>query len=329
MARDRANINTGIWTDDEFIDITRDEQWLYFLLMTDPKLSYAGVTDWRPGRLAQRSSNTTKEDIEQAGAMLQAGRYIFIDEDTEEVLVRSFLRHDGLLKQPRLGVSMFNAYGSIASKDIRKVVIHELKRLHDEFPDWKAFGVEQVKELLKRSSADMSELGLEFTPSFTPGFTPNQSSTQAMHTSTATSTATSTSKDVEGSGESQSRAVRLPDGWQPRDAHKKFAAENNLDIENEVANFRDHAQANDRRQKDWDAAFRMWLRKSTEFQARRPQQPQQHMTASQRRLQEGYEREQRILNGELSFDNTDNPYLQPRPPRQAIEGGTTWTPEQQ
>lgn len=126
-----------------------------------------------------------------------------------------------------------------------------------------------------------------------------------------------------------SRSVRLPDGWHPRDAHKKFAAENNLDIEIEAANFRDHAQANDRRQKDWDAAFRMWLRKSTEFQARRPQQPQQHhMTASQRRLQEGYEREQRILNGELNFDNTDNPYLQPRQPRQAIEGGTTWTPEQ-
>ena len=290
MARDRANINTGIWTDDEFIDISRDEQWLYFLLMTDPKLSYAGVTDWRPGRIAQRSSNTTKEDIEQAGAMLQAGRYIFIDEDTEEVLVRSFLRHDGLLKQPRLGVSMFNAYGSIASKDIRKVVIHELKRLHDEFPEWKAFGVDKVRELLKLSSADMSE----FTPSVTPGFTPNATQGQGMHTSTATST--STSKDVEGSGESQSRAVRLPDGWQPRDAHKKFAAENNLDIENEVANFRDHAQANDRRQKDWDAAFRMWLRKSTEYQARRPAQ-QPHMTADQRRMQIGLEREQRIQQG--------------------------------
>jgi len=53
---------------------------------------------------------------------------------------------------------------------------------------------------------------------------------------------------------------------------------------------------------------------------RRPTQTQQHLTASQRRLQEGYEREQRILNGELSFDNSDNPYLQPRPTR-AIEGG--------
>src|SRR5699024_6166012 len=53
-----------------------------------------------------------------------------------------------------------------------------------------------------------------------------------------------------------------------------------------------------------------------------------NMTASQRRLQEGYEREQRILNGELSFDNPDNPYLQPRQPRQAIEGGSSWTNKQ-
>lgn len=69
--------------------------------------------------------------------------------------------------------------------------------------------------------------------------------------------------------------------------------------------------------------------KNRMFQERNRPAQHQHMTASQRRLQEGYEREQRILTGELSFDNTDNPYLQPRPPRQAIEGGTTWTNEPQ
>lgn len=65
-------------------------------------------------------------------------------------------------------------------------------------------------------------------------------------------------------------------------------------------------------------------------QALAGQKPQaHHMTASQRRLQEGHDREQRILNGELSFDHTNNPYLQPRPTRRAIEGGTTWTNEPQ
>lgn len=223
MARDRANINTGIWSDDEFIDITQSEQWLYFLLMTDPKLSYAGVTDWRPGRLAQRSKDTTRQGIEDAGNRLQAGHYILIDEDTEEVLVRSFMRHDGLLKQPRLGVSMFNAYGAVYSKKIRKVIIHELKKLRDEFPDWKAFGVEQVQELFKNESASISEfvegftppldegltpeltppvgdgfgagLGDRFGPGFTPGFGSNRSQADPLATSTATSTSTSSKED--------------------------------------------------------------------------------------------------------------------------------------
>ena len=69
--------------------------------------------------------------------------------------------------------------------------------------------------------------------------------------------------------------------------------------------------------------------KTRMLQSRNRQPNQPHMTASQRRLQEGYEREQRILNGELDFTNTDNPYMQPRPQRQAIEGGNPWTPEQQ
>src|SRR5699024_12062525 len=32
---------------------------------------------------------------------LQSARFVFVDESTDEVLIRSFLRHDGLLKQPR------------------------------------------------------------------------------------------------------------------------------------------------------------------------------------------------------------------------------------
>lgn len=269
MARDRANINTGIWTDDEFIDITRDEQWLYFLLMTDPQLSYAGVTDWRPGRLAQRSSDTTKDDIEQAGARLQAGRYIFIDEETEEVLIRSFLRHDGLLKQPRLGVSMFNAYGSIASKDIRKVVIHELKRLHDEFPEWKAFGVDKVRELFKLSSADMSEFTQGFTPPLTPGFgpgfTPNQSSPQASHTSTATSTATSPSIEGDTQGDEKEKAqpaTSIPKDWMPTKAHADRAREKNVDLHEEAEKFRNHALSVDRKAVRWNNAFTNWLIKA-------------------------------------------------------------------
>jgi hypothetical protein len=51
----------------------------------------------------------------------------------------------------------------------------------------------------------------------------------------------------------------LPVAWLPSDANEAFARDNNLDLDHELAQFKAHAAANDRRQRDWDAAFRMWL----------------------------------------------------------------------
>jgi hypothetical protein len=51
----------------------------------------------------------------------------------------------------------------------------------------------------------------------------------------------------------------LPDDWTPKPSHVKYAADNGIDGRHEEAQFRAHAAANDRRQRDWDAAFRGWL----------------------------------------------------------------------
>jgi hypothetical protein len=51
----------------------------------------------------------------------------------------------------------------------------------------------------------------------------------------------------------------LPADWAPNPSHVLLARERGVDGRHEEAQFRAHAQANDRRQRDWDAAFRMWL----------------------------------------------------------------------
>lgn len=265
MARDRANINTNIWTDTHWRALTSEQQWLYELLLTHPELNYTGVADWRPGRLAQYASDKSRQDIERIGAELQAERFVFIDEDTEEVLVRSFLRHDGLLKQPRLSVSMVNAFGAVASKSIREVIVHEMKRLYSESPEWKAFENVRVMALLKLPASPMENFTLGLTPeltlSFTPELTPNAGQAQALHTTTATSTATPT--DVGGVGEGRRKPERpIPDAWATNSAHIKFGKENNLDVIAESERFIFHATANDRRLRNWDAGFRMWLTKA-------------------------------------------------------------------
>lgn len=57
-------------------------------------------------------------------------------------------------------------------------------------------------------------------------------------------------------------AKPLPEDWAPNDDHLALARERGVDPAAELANFRDHAAANDRRQVDWDASFRTWLRRA-------------------------------------------------------------------
>jgi hypothetical protein len=265
MARDRANINTNLWVDPDWRDLDDAEQRLYMLLTTHPSLSYAGVADWRPGRLAAMSRNGSREGIELAAKGLQAKRFVFIDEGTEEILIRSFLRHDGLLKQPKLAVSMANAFGAVASREIQMIIVNELQRLNTEHPDWKAFEVAQVKVLLKLEGKDMAN----FTHRFTPSFTPKPAQAQALPTATTTSTTTSTV--VEGSGESRKKpASRLSASWAPNEAHTQYAATEGIALDFQAERFRTHAEANDRRIVNWDAAFKNWLLKAERKTATKP-----------------------------------------------------------
>jgi len=54
-------------------------------------------------------------------------------------------------------------------------------------------------------------------------------------------------------------STRLPDSWLPGEASVIFARHNRIDLNYEVGQFRAHAAANDRKQADWNAAFRLWL----------------------------------------------------------------------
>lgn len=256
MARDRANINTAIHTDQDWRDLTIAEQHFYWLLSTHPDLNYVGVVDWRTARLSAMAADATREGIQSTAESLQAKRFVLIDEGTEEILVRSFMRHDGLLKQPKLSISMVNAYGSVASKMIREVVTFELQRLYAEFPEWAAFRQEKVMSLVKGKGTDMAEFTRDFTPAVTPPFTLNAAQADPLPTTTATTTTTETS-----SRRSPERSI--PDGWKPNSGHQERAEAKHLDVSFLAEAFRNHAEANDRRVRDWDAAFRNWILKAT------------------------------------------------------------------
>lgn len=181
MARDHARINIAIWQDDDWRELPPPAQHLYTTLLTHPKLDYAGVVEWRPGRLAAMSKGWAIEDVEAAGDCLEARLFIVRDEATEECLVRSFVRFDGLMKQPRMAVSFANAFAGTSSTDIRGVIVHEAQKLRDADPNLGGWGKPQVQELLTKRAIDPRSRTLPIDPfrdGFTHRFTPSLGETR-------------------------------------------------------------------------------------------------------------------------------------------------------
>lgn len=263
MAREVANVQVSLWGNPEWKGLGVVEQWLYLHLMSHPTLSYAGVVTWLPKRFAASSAGLTVEQVEAAAAGLQAARFVFVDDETDEILIRSFLRHDGLLKQPKLSVSMVNAFSAIASLKIQRVVVRELQKLADEFPYWKAFESEKVQVILKYEGADMSEFTPDVTPGFTQGFTPGftLNASQDLPLPTATATTTSSKEDIGRAN----RARQMPKDWTPTEAHAKKAKESNLNLDFEVEQFTNHHLSKGSTFKDWNRAFSTWLGNAVKF----------------------------------------------------------------
>jgi len=100
------------------------------------------------------------------------------------------------------------------------------------------------------------------------------------------------------------RGMRLPDEWAPNATCYLTGADLGFSREEvcRIADlFRDHAQANGRRQVDWQAAFRMWLRNELAFRSRFGR-PQDSNSTSDRRSASGREaaaakRNERAMRG--------------------------------
>lgn len=168
MARQFAQVNLSIWDDDDWLDLTPGAQHLYLTLLAHPTLSFAGVADWRPGRIMAMSKRWTAEAFYKAAFELSDAHYIVIDAGTEEVLLRSFLRHDAVLKQPRLAVSVTKAFSMIASRKLRQAVVFELQRLMRDEPALKCWSDQRMLNVAAQEAVDSRTLDTDFEVTYDP-----------------------------------------------------------------------------------------------------------------------------------------------------------------
>jgi hypothetical protein len=249
-----------MWADQDWRDCPQGAQHLYMLLLSHPTLSYAGVADWKPGRIAAMTAGKTAADVIADAQELRQRFFVLVDDESEEVLIRSFIKHDGLMKQPKLTVSMTNAYAAVASREIREVIAFEVQKLHAAEPALNAWSVKQVETLLKAKGSDIHELPLGFTPALTPGFTPKGGQAQGLPTSTSTTTATASPPRPKAGGKKPD--VRIPADWVPTASHYERAKTLGVDIVKEIEAFKNHAETYDRHAANWNAAFTTWLGKA-------------------------------------------------------------------
>lgn len=128
MARAQARVFTSIWSNPDFTGLTERAQRLYLLILSQPNLSYAGVLPFTLKRWACLAADSTTKALERCLAELLTARFVLYDSTTDELMVRSFLRHDGVLKSPNLCRAMVRDYNAVLSKKIREAIAKEVPR---------------------------------------------------------------------------------------------------------------------------------------------------------------------------------------------------------
>jgi hypothetical protein len=271
MAREHARVKLSIWEDDDFRALPSDAQHLYFVLMTSPKLDYAGVTDWRPSRIAPLVADWTVDRVEQAAQILAENLYIIIDDESEEVLLRSFVRNDELLESPNMAVAMRKAHAGIASGALRSIIVHELVRLYKDKPDLKGWA--KVSELLDRPSLNPSEypsFRASGNPSGNPSESrdPNPSEDPSVSTSPTTAPTPAPATAPPSGGRANARRSKIPADWKPNPNDIDWQREQRIPdsiAREQLPIFVDHWTGKGEPRADWSATWRNWLRRQPQF----------------------------------------------------------------
>jgi hypothetical protein len=136
MARGHGRILTSIWDDADFLALDPQEQRLYLFLISQPNLNHAGLLDLTLRRWSRKARGLTSAELEKTLQALEAARFIVMDDDTEELLIRSFIRNDGVWKQPKVMGAMVSGALEISSWRLRNALLAEMDRIPlDELSD--------------------------------------------------------------------------------------------------------------------------------------------------------------------------------------------------
>ena len=164
-ARQYGKLLKTSWREDSWTSLTADAQWLYAFLLSQPTTDSAGVFPIQITKWAKGAGDMTVERVTAAAKLLSERDWIVVDHDTEEGLIRNYIRDDWA------GDNIFKgALGRAVqaqSPRLRAVLQYEIRNLGRELkPEW-----------LDLLGALESSIPPNFDYSSVPPTTPSPSST--------------------------------------------------------------------------------------------------------------------------------------------------------
>lgn len=126
MANSVGLVQSAIWMSDEFCGLSGDAQRLYLFLISQDDVSLCGVLALRANRWAASAADWNAQRVRKSLAELERARFVVVDHDTEEVLIRTYVRHSGALRLPNVVVGVMKQFALIRSHVLRRAVLETL-----------------------------------------------------------------------------------------------------------------------------------------------------------------------------------------------------------
>lgn len=126
MARSYARIDVQRFHDEDWRALTLPQKAVFDMMLTHPKLTLCGALDLKYGSLAGYSPDLDVDALSGILAALVDARFIAVDWDTDEAVIRTFVRHDGVLQNQNLGRGMWSAWVAVESPELRQFVLDNL-----------------------------------------------------------------------------------------------------------------------------------------------------------------------------------------------------------
>jgi hypothetical protein len=156
MARAYAQIKGEIWRNADFKALSMGAQWMFVTILSQPNLMRCGVIPYKPRLWAGLAADATPAAVERWCAELHGAGFVHLDAETEELWVVSFIKHDGILKQPNSSKAMASDWGAVLSEALRERIVRSLPtKLQPNFPAAiRKMAPNELKAVLDEALAD-------------------------------------------------------------------------------------------------------------------------------------------------------------------------------